>query len=121
MCTCLWICVEHAKSIKLECKMCFYMDFVLGLPRNQREKMDTMLVVVGCFSKMTHFISCKNRVDASDVAKLYILRSCAFAWSSKFVSNFWKYMWESLGTKLQFSNSYYPQIDVISRSLGNGL
>ncbi len=49
---------------------CISMDFVLGLSPTAR-KADNILVVVDSFSKISHFIPCKNSNDASHVVALF--------------------------------------------------
>ena len=94
------------------------MDFLLGLLKTLR-KYDSVLVVVDCFSKMTHFLPCSRTASTSRVAKIFfndvklhnLPKAIVSDRNVKFKSYFWKTLWHLLSTKLKFSTAFHSQTD----------
>ncbi|WRX27653.1 Reverse transcriptase domain - like 10 [Theobroma cacao] len=95
------------------------MDFVLGLPRTQREK-DAIWVIVDRLTKFAHFLAVHSRYSIEKLAQLYvdeIVRvhgvpvSIVSDQDPQFTSRFWLKFQEALETELKFSTAFHPQTD----------
>lgn len=95
------------------------MYFILSLPQTQQGK-DYIFVIIDRFSKMAHFIACKNNEDATSVAVLFfdeivrlhgVPKSITSYRDIKFLSHFWRTLWKKMDTWLQFNSAYHPQIN----------
>ncbi|MCO5594383.1 hypothetical protein L7F22_048413 [Adiantum nelumboides] len=96
------------------------MDFVTNLPPSLHSRNTQCLTIVGRFSKCYMLIPCKATAIAQDIARLFIKhwyplcglpKSIVSDRDTKFASNFWKALFESFGTKLNFSSAFHPQSD----------
>jgi len=81
---------------------------------------DSIMVVLGRLTKVTHFIPVKSTFSARDVAQVFIRdvvrlhcvpKNFVSDRDEKFTSKFWKELFSSLGIELALSTSYHPQID----------
>jgi hypothetical protein len=95
------------------------MDFIVGLPRT-RDGYDSIWVIVDRLTKVAHFIPVKTTYSGAQLAELYMSRIvCLHGVPKKnvsdrgtqFTSRFWKRLYESMDTKLNFSSVYHPQTD----------
>ena len=95
------------------------MDFITGLLITWRQH-DSIMVVVEKLTKAAHFIPVKSTHKIDDIAKIFVRdifklhglpKAIVFDLDVKFNSNFWKGLFAYLGTKLNFSTAYHPQID----------
>ncbi|GJV46042.1 putative reverse transcriptase domain-containing protein, partial [Tanacetum coccineum] len=95
------------------------MDFVSGLPRTP-SGYDTIWVIVDRLTKSTYFLPMKKTDSLEKLTRLYLKEivcrhgvpvSIISDRDSHFMSNFWRSLQEALGTNLDMSTSYHPQMD----------
>ena len=96
-----------------------YQGFRGCLPCSPRCK-DAIWVVIDRLTKGAHFVPMKTTNSASDLVPLYIKevvrlhgvpKSIVSDRDSKIVFNFWKSLHSALGTGLDLSTTFHPQMD----------
>ncbi|GAU30442.1 hypothetical protein TSUD_392550 [Trifolium subterraneum] len=95
------------------------MDFVTGLPRNQKGE-DSIWVIVDRLTKSAHFIAVKSTYKASRYAEIFLEEivklhgvplSIVSDRDPTFTSYFWHAFQKAMGTRLRMSSSNHPQTD----------
>jgi hypothetical protein len=92
------------------------MDFIIGLPRTNKQH-DSIMVVVDKLTKAAHFVPVKTTHTTTNIAEIFmkeiarlhgIPRTIVSDRDMKFTSNFWKGLFKGFGTNLNFSTTYHP-------------
>ena len=95
------------------------MDFVAGLPRTSRG-FDSIWVIVDRLTKSAHFLPVQSSFSAERLARIYIREvvrlhgvpvSIISDRGSQFTSSFWRTFQDELGTRVDLSTAFHPQID----------
>src|SRR3954468_23076577 len=95
------------------------MDFITHLPPTKKEH-DAILVVVDTLSKMVHFILTEMTATALKTAKLFfnhifqlhrLPKAIISDRDAKFMSRFWKTLFQLTKVKLAMSTAFHPQTD----------
>ena len=95
------------------------MDFVVGLPKTQKGH-DSIWVIVDRLTKSAHFIPVRTNYGGEKLAKLYVENIVKLHGvpsrivsdrGTQFTSIFSKNLHKAMGTKLDFSSTYHPQMD----------
>ncbi|MBW0464347.1 hypothetical protein O181_004062 [Austropuccinia psidii MF-1] len=95
------------------------MDWVTGLVSGGMENFNYFLVIIDSHSKSVRSLPCHKEDTAMDTTLLLwnkMIATCGvpnIMISDKdpnFTSEFWTYLYDMLGTKLEFSTAYHPQI-----------
>nr|GEV73640.1 putative reverse transcriptase domain, ribonuclease H-like domain, aspartic peptidase domain protein [Tanacetum cinerariifolium] len=95
------------------------MDFVTKLPKSS-QGFDTIWVIVDRLTKSTIFTPIRETDPMDKLARIYLKEvvtrheipvSIISDRDSRFASNFWRSLQSALGTRLDMSTAYHPEID----------
>ena len=93
-------------------------DLVTNLPESNGYM--AIAVFIDKLTKMVHLAPCTKGVIAMEYAKLFVdhvfqlhglPKVIISDWDPHFTGKFWKSLFDLLGTDLQFSTAFHPQID----------
>ncbi|WMV41268.1 hypothetical protein MTR67_034653 [Solanum verrucosum] len=90
------------------------MDFIVGLPRTQRQH-DSIWVILDQMTKLAHFLPVKVCYLAEDYAKLYFsemvsLHGVPLSIISDRGTQFWKSFQKGLGTKIKINTTFHHKM-----------
>nr|GEW36094.1 hypothetical protein [Tanacetum cinerariifolium] len=125
--TCSKVKAEHQRPLGLlqkpkipKCKWeKITMDFITKLPRSKNGH-DTIWVIVDRLTKSAYFLAIREDYSTKRLAKIYIDEivvrhgvtvSFISHRDGQFTSRCWKTVQKALGTRLDMSKSYHPQMD----------
>jgi hypothetical protein len=95
------------------------MDFIIGLPRPNKQH-DSIMVVVDKLTKATHFIPLKTTHKETDVVDIYMMevaclhgipKTIMFDRDPNFTSKLWRGLLKGFIMNLNFNRSYHPESD----------
>ena len=95
------------------------MDFITGLSRS-RNQYDSIWMIVDRLTKLAHFLPIRNNYSVEVYAKIYIEEivrlygapvSIISYRGTQFLSQFWRSFQKGLGTQVNLSTAFHPQMD----------
>ena len=95
------------------------MDIVSGLPETA-SGCTGCVVFVDQLSKMTHFVAVPSTVDSEHLAQIFLdhvfrlhrmPQSIVSDRDARFMSRFWRAVFDTLESKLLYSSAYHPQTE----------
>jgi hypothetical protein len=119
--------------IPADCWRSVSLDFVFGLPKDSKNRTG-ILVFVDRFSKMVHLAAVPSQVSAKETAHIFLEivfkhhglpSELVSDRDPRFTSQFWRSIFDKLGTKLTMSTAAHPETDGqterVNRVLGDVL
>ena len=103
-------------------------DFIVKLPVSQG--FDSIFVVIDHFTKMAHFLPCKESITAKETAIMFIKNIFKFHGfpekiisdrGPQFISKFWSTVFESAGSKVKLTSAFHPQSNGLTERTNQSL